>query len=266
MYAGITDRFEQAFKAIARQCKLPGWDNPVINPLDLVYDWLSGDHTWLMILDNADDKNIFFNQQPAATSQNPAFQNSTIPLITYLTQTSRRGSILITSRDREAAFRLTYSVECIADVPYMSKEDAVALLCKKLPNDPSGDGGRFELVELLEYLPLAITQAASFISVKRTGMTIARYSKFLHDQEGILLQDMRDLRTDPTVPNSVLLTWRISFDHIRKENRPAAELLSFMSVFERRCIENFLFQRKEEDDLRFETRLAPLEEFSLITV
>lgn len=147
----------------------------------------------------------------------------------------------------------------------MNKDDAVTLLCRKLPDDRSSDDERLELVELLEYLPLAITQAAAYISVKRTRMTIARYSDFLRKNERILLHDMGDLRRDPTIPSSVLMTWQISFDQINVENRAAAQLLSLMSVLDRQGIPQFLLQGDSEDDLQFEGRLAPLEEFSLIT-
>ena len=266
VHAGTKERFEQAFKAIARKCELPGWDNPATNPLDLVYDWLNGDTTWLMILDNADDKDVFFDQRPTTTSQIPEAQRSSVPLITYLPQTSRGGSVLITSRNRDVAFRLTDSVKSLIDVPDMSKKDAVALLCKKLPDDHSSDEEKFELVELLEYLPLAITQAASYISANTTRMTIARYSNNLRKNGDILLDDMGDLRRDPTTPSSVLLTWHISFDQIRRENRPAAEALSLMSVLYRQGIPHYLFRDEDKDDLYFEKRLAPLEKLSLITL
>ena len=232
IHASTKERFEQAFKAIARQCKLPGWNDPATNPLDLVYDWLSGDCTWLMILDNADDKDVFFDQRPTSTSQDPEPQRSTLPFATYLPQTLRGGSILITSRNRDAAYRLTGDFGNLIDVPNMGQEDAAALLCKKLPDDHSSDDERSELVELLEYLPLAITQAASYISVNRSRMTIAQYSTYLRKNGRILLDDMGDLRRDPTIPSSVLLTWHISFDQINEKSRPAAELLSLMSVFD----------------------------------
>ena len=266
VHAATKERFEQAFKAIARNCKLPGWDDPAKNSLDLVYDWLSVETSWLMIIDNADDKDVFFDQRPTHVSQNQTeSQRSTLPLVLYLPQRSGKGLMLITSRNRNAAFRLTNSVEHLIDVPYMGKEEAVALLCKKLPGDLSTDAERSELVELLEYLPLAITQAASYIGVKRTRMTVARYSTLLRKNGNILLDDMGDLRRDATIPSSVLLTWHISFDKINGENRPAAELLSLMSVFDRQGIPQYLLQKKDEDDLDFENRLAPLEEFALIT-
>lgn len=264
VHASTKERFEQAFKSIARRCKLHGWDDPAINALDLVYDWLTGNETWLMVLDNADDKDVFFDQRQTIEFQGSDSQRA--PLVMYLPQTSHAGSILITSRNRDTAFRLTDSVESLVDVPYMGKEDAIALLRKKLPEDHSSDDERLELVELLEYLPLAITQAASYIAVKRTRMTISRYHNFLRKNGNILLDDMGDLRRDPTIRNSVLLTWHISFEQINRENRAAAKLLSLMSVFDRQGIPQYLLRGEDEDDLDFEGRLAPLVEFSLITL
>lgn len=266
IHASTKERFEQAFKTIARKRQLPGWDDPAAKPLDLVSEWLSGDSTWLMILDNADDKEVFFDQRRTTTSQNPEPQRPTVPLVTYLPQTSRGGSILITSRNKDAAFRLTNSVENLIDVPYMGKEDAVALLCKKLPHDHSSDDERSELLELLEYLPLAITQAASYISVKKQRMTIAKYCEILRRNAEILLDDRGDLRRDPSIPSSVLLTWYISFEQISQENRLAAELLSLMSVLDRQGIPQYLLRDEHANDLDFENFLAPLEEFSLITL
>ena len=237
-----------------------------MNPLDLVFDWLSGDSNWLLVLDNADDSDVFFDCRSTSTFQDPESQRPIVPLGMYIPQTSRRGSILITSRNRDAAYRLTDCVDNLIDVPYMSKEDATALLCKKLPKDNSSDDEKLELVELLEYLPLAITQAASYIGVRRTGMTIARYSSLLRQSDRILHDDMGDSRRDLTIPSSVFLTWQISFDQIKKENHLAAELLSIMSVVDRQGIPRYLLQNLDEDDLDFERRLAPLDDFSLITL
>ena len=266
IHASNKGRFEQAFKAISKKLRLPGWDNPDINSLDLVSDWLSGDSKWLLVLDNADDSDVFFDRRPTITFQHPESQRLTVPLAKYIPQTSRRGSVLLTSRNRDAAFRLTDCVENLIDVPYMSKEDATALLCTKLREDHSSDDEKLELVDLLEYLPLAITQAASYIGVRRPRMSVARYSSLLRKNDRILHDDMGDSRRDLTIPSSVFLTWQISFDQISKENGLAAELLSIMSVFDRQGIPQFLLQNMAEDDLDFERRLAPLADFSLITV
>lgn len=247
-----------------------------MNPLDLVFDFLRGDSVWLLVLDNADDTDVLYDQSLTTTFQYPESQQSTKPLAMYILQTSRRGSVLITSRNRDAAFRLTGHVENLINVPYMSKEDSTALLGIKLPKkddpllgikkDESSDDEKLELVELLEYLPLAITQAASYIGMRSTRMTVARYCDLLRQSDRLLHENVGDARRDPTIPSSVFLTWQISFDQIKKENRPAADLLSIMSVFDRQGIPKFLIQDMDEDNFDFERRLDPLADFSLITV
>ena len=95
-------------------------------------------------------------------------------------------------------------------------------------------------------------------------MTIAKYLEYAQQNEEILLADIGDLRRDPSVPNSVLVTWRISFDQIKNTFPSAAELLSLMSVLDRQGIPEF-FICKDDNRLAFEDALAPLNDFALIT-
>ncbi|MCJ1270175.1 hypothetical protein MMC22_010071 [Lobaria immixta] len=145
----------------------------------------------------------------------------------------------------------------------MEEEDAKTLLRKRLPDDKSNEDDTTALVEALGRLPLAITQASAYISVRKTRMTIAKYLTYARQNEEILLADTGDLRRDPSVPNSVLVTWRISFDQIKKSFPPAAELLSLMSVLDRQGIPGFLLC-KDDNLLALEDALAPLNDFALI--
>lgn len=214
-----------------------------------------------MILDNADDESVFTNQGRENTSQDGDRNDDALNLLLYLPQTSN-GSILITSRNRDAAYRLTNSAESIIDVPLMDVDLAVSLLSKRLPKDQRSLDGQHELVGLLDRLPLAITQASAFISMRKTSLS--NYIKYFRENAAILLQDMGDIRRDPTMRHSVILTWHISFNQIKKENEPAAKLLSLMSVLDRQGIPRFLV-RGEEDDLTFDNAIAPLFDFSLIS-
>ena len=146
----------------------------------------------------------------------------------------------------------------------MEEEDAKTLLRKRLPDDKSSENDTIALVEILERIPLAITQAAAYISTRKTRMTIAKYLAHAQQDEEILLKDTGDLRRDPGMPNSVLVTWQISFDQIKKQFPPAAELLSLMSVLDRQGIPEFLLC-KGDNRLVFEDALAPLNDFALIT-
>ena len=69
--------------------------------------------------------------------------------------------LLITSRNRSAALELVEEADIITVNP-MDKEDAFTLLRKKLGQSIVGDGmEEAELATVLEYMPLAIAQAAA---------------------------------------------------------------------------------------------------------
>ena len=263
VHAGSVGRFDRAYNSIARQCLIPGWDKPRADVLQLVYEWLMDERNgnWLMVLDNADDKNVFSNQVQEDASQIVGSDDDALNLLSYLPQTSN-GSILITSRNRDAAYRLMSSNENIVDVPLMDAELAVSLLSKKLRECKESLDERFQLVELLDQLPLAITQASAYITRKR--ISISDYIRYFHDNTAILLEDLGDVRRDPTMKHSVILTWHISFNQIREENESAAKLLSLMSVLERQDIPRFLV-RGELNDLSFDNAIALLLDFSLIS-
>ena len=263
VHAGSIGRFDRAYNRIARECHIPGWDKPRADVLQLVYEWLMDERNgnWLMVLDNADDKSVFSNQEQEDVSQKAGSDDDALNLLSYLPQTAN-GLILITSRNRDAAYRLLSSNESIVDVPLMNAELAVSLLLRKLPEYQESLDDQFQLVELLDHLPLAITQASAYITRRR--ISISDYIRCFHDNTDILLEDMGDVRRDPTMKHSVILTWHISFTQIRKENESAAKILSLMSVLERQDIPRFLFHG-ELDDLIFHNAIALLLDFSLIS-
>jgi len=268
--AGSSARFELSYRAIAAAVKLPGGDEPKTDILGLVFRWLESDDSgdWLMILDNADDASVFFSQCGAEVPQMGEQMQHTTALSAYLPQNSR-GSILVTSRNRDAGFRLGGREDRIVKVERMGEADSKALLRKKLPNDQSTEDEWKGLVEALECLPLAITQAAAYIAVKAPGMTISKYLRYFRHNEkhqvSLLSKDGGDLRRDPEVPNAVVITWQISFDQIKKQNLPAADLLSRMCVLDRQGIPRFLFcQDDDSDALDFEDAIGTLIAFSFV--
>jgi hypothetical protein len=69
IHASTREKLEQAYRAIARELRLPGCEDPSIDTLSLVVQWLSKEDVdpWLLILDNADDIEMFFG--PVSRSQ-----------------------------------------------------------------------------------------------------------------------------------------------------------------------------------------------------
>ena len=72
VHASNNVRFEQAYKSIAATLHLPSWDDPKTDILGLVSRWLSDTNNgrWLMILDNADDIDVFRQTQEISSHNN----------------------------------------------------------------------------------------------------------------------------------------------------------------------------------------------------
>src|SRR5207248_6375044 len=95
-----------------------------------------------------------------------------------------------------------------------------------------------KLLELLEYLPLAISQAGSYMAENSTS--ISKYLEMYSENEvsriELLSEDFEDHTRDHEAKNPVAATWLISFDQIRKSDILAANLLSFMACLDRKGI------------------------------
>jgi len=213
-------RFIESYRKITVAAKLPGVDEPKYDVLGAVSSWLARSESgkWHLMLDNADYKDIFFAQRPKHDFERTGATSSSSYLSQYLPQT-QNASLLISSRDRATAFSLTGNQAQVMPISVISEDDIAVLLSKKLPQDTSDDAVKRELIVELDCMPLAITQAAAFITRRSPRMTVTGYTKLLRQSEvneySLLSEHEEDLRRDPSVSNSVLWTWRISFDYIR---------------------------------------------------
>ncbi|KAK3938526.1 P-loop containing nucleoside triphosphate hydrolase protein [Diplogelasinospora grovesii] len=257
VHAGTQARVEEGFTAIAHAVKLAGRNQPKANIPQLVYGWLSneGNGRWMIILDSADDRDVFYGVSSDREGQ---------PLAKYLPQ-SRNGSIIVTTRDKDLAFRLTGNHRNIIEVGPMSQADALTLLQKKLRQLSETDAAA-NLVQALDYIPLAISQAAAYIQARAPRSSVEEYlAKFREGERKkarLLGYDAGDLRRDGGASNAILTTWQISFDHIRSKRPTAADLLSLMSFFDRQGIlESLLKPPKADDD-----DVAILRYFCLVTI
>ena len=249
---------------------MPGIEDPKANVLNLVFQWLSSDKSgdWLLILVNADDKNVFFSPLASAAAQTSGTSIEPPHLSRYLPQTGT-GSILITSRDRGTAIGLTGTEKQVLRVGIISKDDTHKLLDKKLPDDLSDTTAKQHLIAELDYIPLAITQASAYIAVQGPGMTVTKYLRLLRQDEKnlihLLSENEVDLRRDPGVPNSVIRSWHISFSQIKERKTAPADLLSRMCFLDRQGIPELLFCEDDEPSLGFEEAVGILVQFSFVT-
>lgn len=168
VHSSTAQRLNQAYRDIARTLILPGRDDPRADILRSVSEWFNEvDGQWLMILDNADDLDIFF---PKPTSLNPD-SDRIKPLIDYLPQSSQssQGLLLITTRDVRIGERLAGRHTSISVDPMSSLEAQDLLQYQSKRPDDANDEDTRSLVDALGHIPLAITQAAAFISERSPG-------------------------------------------------------------------------------------------------
>ena len=262
----------------------------------LVYQWLcdEANGNWVLIIDNLDDVGLLSSLQPIQAGSNAEGIEPlpTVVLSKYLPQ-SPNGSIIVTTRDSEVAFRVAGDYDSIIKVEPMELDDALALL--QVKTGPFFDEAfATELVKILDLMPLAITQAAAYIRQRAPRSSIASYITDFRKSEGkkanLLDYDAGDLRRDSSASNSINMTWRISFDYIRSVKPSAADLLAHMSFFDRQGIPEYLLRTTDshktdsrtttqiddelddylssdlDEDTNFEDDIAILRSYSLIKV
>ena len=251
VHASNVARFEQSFQEIADQVKIPERRSPKTDIFKLVRDWLRDEKKgkWVLILDNVDDAR-FLVEAPVTSQETQAGGRGSEFTRSLWTDvpSSQNGSILITTRTRSVALKLVEESDMITVEP-MDEGHAIALFKKKL-RIQSDRKDIAELVAALEYMPLAIVQAATYISQRAPRCTVLQYIKKFHKSDqrktSLLNYEAGHLRRDQDAKNSIIITWQISFDYIRETRRTAADMLSLMSFFDRQGIPEALLRNQSE--------------------
>jgi tetratricopeptide (TPR) repeat protein len=237
VHASNAARFEQSYRDIADRVKIAGRRDPQANIFKLVHDWLCDcKRQWLLVLDNVDDAGFLLSGQVNGDGRGTI--NAQVirkPLREYLPR-CERGSILVTTRSKEVALKLVEQRDIVSVEPM---DEALALFKKKLGTE--GDNSDIvELAAALEYMPLAVVQAAAYIWRSAPRCSVAQYlEQFRHsdsEKTSLLNHEAGQLRRDWEAKNSIIITWQISFQHLRRNKPSAADLLSLMSFFDRQGI------------------------------
>ncbi|KAH8684468.1 putative kinesin [Tricladium varicosporioides] len=223
--------FDTAYRDIGHRLKIPGIEDDKADVKTLVQTRLSQETAgkWLMIIDNADDYDIFHHCGDDASVSKRLWE--------YL-PSSELGAILFTTRDREAA--TSYAGSNVIDILEMSNEESRDLLFRNLQNKPliDDDSSTTKLLELLVNFPLAIIQAAAYINAKDSS--IAEYLRIYQESNentiALLSKDFKGARRYPDVKNPVATTWLISFEQIQKRDHLAAKYLAFISCIKEQNI------------------------------
>ncbi|CAN9249869.1 unnamed protein product [Alternaria alternata] len=248
-HASNTARLEQSFREIAELVKLRDTKNG----------------RWLLVLDNADDAAVLSPTNGGSLRQHLL---RCIPL-------SRHSSVLVTSRTKRAARQVVEDSDIIPIEP-MHDAAAHALLRKKLRDADEDDNSITTLATTLDYMPLALVQAAAYIRERAPRCSVRQYLEAYRQSDSratsLLNWEAGHLRRDATASNSVLITWQISLDHIRSTRQSAADLLSLMSFFDRQGIQEGLLRGQGStaydgsEDEGFEDDVLALRDYSFVAV
>ncbi|KAM4062561.1 tetratricopeptide repeat domain-containing protein [Hirsutella rhossiliensis] len=233
VHASNAERFRQSFASIAEECQIPGHDNPQTDVLLLVKQWLGRKENgqWLMVLDNADDEPLFFS---AAGSSSIGVNK----LGQYI-QECNHGAVLVTTRNKKVAVRLTKSAATYTvEIRQLGEEESKQLLKTMLKEDDEVTHVLSALSSRLEHLPLALVQAAAFIQAN--CISIEEYLDLLDESDhtvvDLLSEDFETIGRDSEAPQAVAQTWMLSFRQIKEQDALAGDLLSLMSLFDRQGI------------------------------
>ncbi|KAK5072432.1 hypothetical protein LTR64_005098 [Lithohypha guttulata] len=256
--ATTIESLHQGYLTVAQQLDIPECEDEKADVKKLVQDHLSKEDVgpWLLVFDNADDIDMWMvatrtrEHEDIEVSVRKSSGGSR-RLIDYLPR-NKRGCIIFTTRNRKAAVKLAQPN--IITVPEMKEKAARELLQKCLASPALVDNLQdvTALLAELTYLPLAITQAAAYIT--ENGITLSDYLLLLGEKEeetiDLLSEDFEDYGRYRDVKNPVATTWLISFEQIRRSDPLAAEYLSFIACVNPRDVPQSLLppgpSRKKE--------------------
>ena len=263
--------FRQSYTSIALECRVPGYDDPKVDVLPLVKEWLErkDQGRWLMVVDNADDIRLFF-----PSPWEPIYGSGTHQeyLGQYIPECAH-GSILVTTRNKQAGLKLTKGKPPI-EIGAMSDDESKRLLHASLGELDVASDELLALSHRLEHLPLALAQAAAFI--QENEVPVGEYLRLLGESDQslvyLLSEEFETVGRDSKAPRAVAETWILSFQQIQQQNVFASELLSLMSFFDRQAIPiEFLDYYREQQDqekggkIQLQKALGILKSFSFVT-
>ncbi|KAI5808304.1 P-loop containing nucleoside triphosphate hydrolase protein, partial [Pyronema omphalodes] len=270
IYCESPTRFDEDYRKLAKLVKIPGYNelDPSQNTRLMVKNWLeskdSGD--WILVLDNADNKTDLFPESTGAESHG---------LAKYIPKCAK-GTIVITTRDYEVAQQLAGSNGVLHKKP-MTSDNAKNLFQKHYPSHlPYDKTDCDELLEELQYLPLAITQVASYLQINRHTITptqyLAEFQRTKARRQQLLSKPVHN-PFRPELPISsassaetVLTTFEITFRQILTQSPLAGSILRLIACINAQAVPHELLAElaSRSDEFLLREALGTLVNFSLL--
>jgi tetratricopeptide (TPR) repeat protein len=239
-HASSASRFDHSVRDILGLLRVHGRQSPNADLYELLWSWLidTRGRRWLLILDNADEAEYLL-EPPAVTSQ----RNDRMPTpsggrrLDYIPECDH-GTVLITTRRRDMCLKMVHRTNML-EIPPMDADHALEMMQKKIGMQDQRDD-IIRLAKALDFMPLAMAQAAAYIHKRAPRCSVQQYIEKLHRSQksklSLLNRDETDIRRDREASNSIISTWQISFEHVHSVRPSAADLLSLMSFFDRQAV------------------------------
>jgi hypothetical protein len=174
---------------------------------------------WLMIVDNADDRDVLFHSELGFD----------IDL-----ERCPHGAFLFTTKHKNMGDQLTkWTHSRITD----GNTEAVALIKSILGNEMTQSVTE-SLASKMEYLPLALTQAAAYVRLKSIAIEhyLDMWRASRDNAQELLTSDLFEApgrrAVNTKISNSVAQTMTLTLDTISRNNKRAEKILSIMAFSE----------------------------------
>ena len=262
MHASGHAKFSQDYKKISEDVGLQSSDKEE-EILAKVKDWFqsAASGEWLLLLDNADDLSDFAGNDSS--------------LSRYIPQGSK-GTVIVTTRSRQVANRLNCNAIAITA---MDVGEAAQLFARRCPQYKSAQDAEAvsKLLESLDYLPLAVVGATSFMVEMDTSPS--EYLELLNStkqtRHDLLSTQFNDIHRvvpqsgESDMTESVLSTYYITFKQIEKQLPLAADFLRLVAFLDRQGVQEELLAASKLNDVDnkvlFRKAIGKLVDFSLVT-
>ncbi|KAG0129195.1 P-loop containing nucleoside triphosphate hydrolase protein [Tuber indicum] len=232
------------------------------SPLALVKKWFesSGSGDWILVVDNADNESDF--------------EGNSSPIAKYIPRCSK-GTLIITTRSKQVASRLGCHGDSAIEVKRMNSKEAMKLFFSRhAALECQEDRWAVkDILRSLHYLPLAVVGAAAYMTETSTVPSV--YLAMFNSEDSakrLLSRKFNDIyREAPSgMPESILSTFFITFEQIKRLDHLAMELLQLITFLKdhQNILEDVLRCSDLEgmsDPIAARDAIGKLESYSLLT-
>ncbi|KAI5777283.1 hypothetical protein EDC01DRAFT_624203 [Geopyxis carbonaria] len=228
VHAGSKTRFQQDYCKIAAALELPGIEDPKVDICNLLKIWFEGPKSgtdWILVLDNADNANDFFDGNDRLEKYIPF---------------GSKGKVIVTTRDSTVAGQLCQTSK-------LEKETMKPAEARTLFNQNITRGSDFtpedcaaipDLLRELNYLPLAVVHTASYIEQITTSSPEKYLKQFKNSKtrQKLLSRKHKDVYRDAYTCGSsqetILKIFEINFRQIETQSPLAGYLLKIIGCID----------------------------------